>query len=260
MGFHPRFTLSPRIAMRQTAGPLETSEPNHYATLGLHTRCTPDQIRAAYRILAKQYHPDRNPGCAEAAARIQEINAAYEVLSDPERRGAYDQQLRSAQRSTSTAQKTERNISEDIYLRLDEFLRGTTLEVRVNDAANPGGPETYELQIPPGTPPGARFRIPREGHFRSGHVLVRVRARADFRFKVRGSDLRCDLRITNQRAAQGGAEMVQGLTGRVRVNIPRGVGRGEIIRIPGEGLPKSNGARGDLLVKITYRPEVSIRR
>jgi DnaJ-class molecular chaperone len=44
------------------------------------------------------------------------------------------------------------------------------------------------------------------------------------------------------------------------VTIPRGVGRGEILRIPGEGLPKPRGGRGDMLVRITYRPEVKITR
>ena len=240
---------------------METTEPNHYATLGLHAQCTAEQIRSAYRILAKQFHPDKNPGCTESLALTQKLNAAYEVLSDPERRQAYDdQQRRAARPAATTRTKVERNISEDVYLRFEEFLRGTTLEVQVKDPANPDGLETYELQIPPGTAPGARFRIPREGYFQGGFVLVRVRARADFRFKIRGSDLRCDLRLSNRRVAQGGFEMVQGLTGRVRVNIPRGIGRGEIIRVAGEGLPKAGGGRGDLLVKVTYRPEVRIRR
>ncbi|MFN7138431.1 MAG: DnaJ C-terminal domain-containing protein, partial [Limisphaerales bacterium] len=155
---------------------------------------------------------------------------------------------------------TERNISQEIHLRLEEFLRGTQLEVRVNDPANPNGPESYELDIPAETALGARFRIPRTGHFEGGFVVVSVKARPDFRFKPRGSDLRCDLRISTQRAAQGGSEMIQGVQGRIRVNIPRGVGRNEIIRIAGEGLPKTRGGRGDLLVRIMYRPEAKITR
>ncbi|MBA4147727.1 MAG: J domain-containing protein [Verrucomicrobia bacterium] len=241
---------------------LQHSEPNHYATLGLHGQCTPDQIRSAYRLLAKQFHPDVNRDCAEALARTQELNAAYEILSDPETRRAYDESRnRPKQRGAATRSSTaERNIKEEVHLRMEEFLRGTTMEVRVNDPANPDGPETYDLVVPPETAPGTRFKIPREGHFEGGFVTVQVRARADFRFKVRGSDLRCDLRISFQRAAQGGSEMVQGISGRVRVDIPRGVGRNEVIRISGEGLPKPRGGRGDLLVRIQYRPEVRILR
>ena len=55
--------------------------------------------------------------------------------------------------------------------------------------------------------------------------------------------------------------MIPGVTGTMlRVQIPRGVGRNEIIRIPGEGLPKPRGGRGDLLVRITYRVAVHISR
>lgn len=240
------------------------SEPNHYATLGLHTQCTPDQIRTAYRLLAKQFHPDVNPNSAEALARTQQLNAAYEILSDPDRRKAYDEaRNRPKQRGAATSGvsgKAERNIKEEVHLRMDEFLRGTTMNVRVNDPANPDGPETYELVVPPETAPGTRFKLPRSGHFEGGFVTVQVKARADFRFKVRGSDLRCDLRISSQRAAQGGSEMIQGLNSRVRVTIPRGVGRGEVIRIAGEGLPKPRGSRGDLLVRIIYKPEVRFSR
>ena len=92
-------------------------------------------------------------------------------------------------------------------------------------------------------------------------VVVRVKARPDFRFKTRGSDLRCDLKISFQRAQQGGVESVRGLTGNfLRVTIPKKVSRGEIIRISGEGLPKPRGGRGDLLVRVLYTPDVQIRR
>ena len=67
-------------AVARVIWPLATSEPNHYATLGLDRRCTLAQIRAAYRLLAKQHHPDVNPDSPAAVARTQELNAAYETL------------------------------------------------------------------------------------------------------------------------------------------------------------------------------------
>ena len=242
---------------------MQRAETNHYATLGLDHRCTAGQIRTAYRLLAKRHHPDLNPGSSEAGARTQALNAAHEILSDPGRRLDYDRELAAAKKSARPARGTrlERNISQEVHLRIEEFLRGATLEVRVNDPANPHGPEIYPLIIPPGTAPGARFRVPRDEPFAGGFVLVRVRARPGFRFKVRGSDLRCDLKIKPERAAQGGTEMIPGVNGTpLRVPIPREVGRGEIIRLPGEGLPKPRGGRGDLLVRITYRVEVRVTR
>ena len=242
---------------------MQRAEPDHYVTLGLDHRCTTEQVRAAYRLLAKQHHPDLHDGCAEATARTRALNAAHEILSDPESRLAYDAELAVAKKSARPVRgsKLERNVSQDVPLRLEEFLRGTTLEVRVNDPANPHGPETYPLVIPPETAPGARFRVPRDEPFAGGFVLVRVRAQPGFRFKVRGSDLRCDLKIKSERATQGGTEMIPGVNGApLRVPIPRGAARGEIIRLSGEGLPKPRGGRGDLLVRLTYRVEVRIAR
>jgi DnaJ-class molecular chaperone len=92
-------------------------------------------------------------------------------------------------------------------------------------------------------------------------VTVRVKAQPDGRFKVRGADVRCDLQISFDRAQKGGAESLRGLAGEfLRVTIPARVKAGEVIRISGAGLPKAAGARGDLLVRVMYRPEVRITR
>jgi len=242
---------------------LQRAEINHYATLGLDRNCALAEIRAAYRLLAKQHHPDLNPNAPEAVKYTQQLNVAHETLSDPERRLAYDCELDEAKKSAASRRmaKIERNISQEVNLRIEDFLRGTTREVRVNDPANPQGAEIYELIVPPNTAPGTRFRLPRAEPFVGGFVQVRVKALPGFRFKARGSDLRCDLKIKPERAVQGGVEMIQGVTGSsLRIQIPRGVGRGEIVRIPGEGLPKSRGGRGDLLVRMTYRIEVRFSR
>ena len=242
---------------------MQRAQTNHYAILGLDRHCAPEQIRAAYRVLVRQHHPDLNSNSPEALTRTQALNAAYKVLSDPAGRCAYDRELAAKNKSKTPlrASKKQRNISHDLNLRIEDFLRGTTREVRVKDPANPGGLEIYELVIPPGTAPGARFRLLRTEPFADGFVQIRVRALPGFRFQVRGSDLRCDLKIKPERAAQGGMEMIAGVTGKMlRVQIPRGVGRNEVLRVPGEGLPKPRGGRGDLLVRITYRPEVCITR
>ncbi len=237
---------------------MQPAEKNHYATLGLDRRCTLTQIRAAYRALAKQHHPDVNPNSPAASARTQELNAAYEILSDSDLRAAYDRELDAPKKSSAPAReaKIQRNISQDVNLPLEDFLRGAKCEVRIHDPAHPNGAEIYELVIPPETAPGTRFKIPRDENF-GGFVQLRVKALPSFKFKVRGSDLRCDLKIKPELAAQGGVEMIRGISGTVlRVQIPRGVARGEVIRITNEGLPKMRGGRGDLLVRIIYRVEV----
>ena len=242
--------------------PLQPAIPNHYATLGLDRQCTAAEIRAAYRALARQHHPDLNPAPA-AVTRTQRLNSAHEVLSDPESRRTHDRELDATKKPATGARaaKIQRNIFKDVNLPPEDFLRGTTRELCINDPANPNGTEIYELVVPPDTAPGTRFRLPRGEPFAGGFVQLRLKVLPNFRYRARGSDLQCDLKINPKRAAQGGVEMIRGISGAMlRVQIPGGVLRGEILHISGEGLPRLRGGRGDLLVRITYRPEVRISR
>lgn len=245
---------------------LNSTQPDHYAALGLGRRCSPEQIRTAYRLLTKTHHPDVHGGASDAVERMQRLNAAYEVLSDPELRLAYDKELRDAERHAAAPASCARSetggsssrITKDVLLSIRELFHGTTLRIQVDDPGNPHGTETYELVVPPGTAPGTRFRLARSGR---GSVAVRVKVRPDAQFKPRGSDLRCDLRISSHRAASGGWETLRGAGGNpVRVEIPPRVACRAVIRIPREGLPKAHGGRGDLLVRVMYRPDVRITR
>jgi DnaJ-class molecular chaperone len=237
-------------------------QADHYATLGLERDCTAADIRAAYRYLARQHHPDLHGGSAEAVERTQAINAAHGVLGDPERRLAYDGELeREEGVVTSGGGRREKDVVQDTMLRLQDFIRGVALEVTVLDPGSGMGLERLKLMVPAGTVPGTRLRVAREGLMRGGQVTVRLKAAPDSRFKVRGSDVRCDLRIGLDRATRGGVEMVRGVEGgMVSVRIPARVPRGTVLRVVGEGLPKKGMGRGDLLVRIVYRPEVKVVR
>src|SRR5947209_12721371 len=63
---------------------------DYYKTLGVGKNATDEEIKKAYRKLARQYHPDRNPGNKQAEEKFKEISQAHDVLSDPEKRKAYD--------------------------------------------------------------------------------------------------------------------------------------------------------------------------
>ncbi len=239
------------------------SEVDHYAVLGLDRNCTRKQIDAAYRLLAKRHHPDLHSGSVDAADFTRALNEAHETLSDPARRRTYDRQLNEKEKPPPPARagKIERDISQDVNLRIEDFFRGASLEVKVRDPGNPNGAETYAVEIPRETSPGARLRIPRAAPFEGGFVILRVRALPGYRFKARGSDLKCELRIDTRIANQGGSVAMPGPDGAMlRVAVPAAIRRGETVRIPGQGLPKIRGGRGQLLVRITYRPEVRITR
>ena len=238
------------------------SAQNHYDTLGLDRRCTTAQIRAAYRRMVKEHHPDVNHTAPEATRRVQALNTAHAALSDSVRRAEHDRELDGENPAGATVRGGKhRDIAQDVMLRIEDFFRGTSLTIRVNDPANPQGAESYELEVPPDTAPGTKFRLPRAEEFSGSCVVVRLRVLPGGRLRARGSDLRTDLRISATRAASGGSETIPGANGRmVRVTIPAGVTRGAVLRVPGEGLPKPRGGRGDLLVRVTYRVEVKISR
>jgi len=71
--------------------PTATDFKDYYATLGVSKTATPEEMKRAYRKLARKYHPDLNPGDKDAEAKFKDLNAANEVLSDPEKRQKYDQ-------------------------------------------------------------------------------------------------------------------------------------------------------------------------
>jgi len=242
---------------------VQESNTDHYRTLGLDRDCTRGQIDAAYRLLAKRHHPDVNSGSTKAAACTRALNEAHEVLSDPVRRRAYDRDLRARERQAQPSRtgRIERNISQDVNLRIEDFFLGTSLEVQVRDPGNADSTEIYPVLVPPETAPGTRLRIPRAAPFEGGFVILRLRPIPSHQFKARDSDLKCELRINARLATEGGTETIPAATGRMlRLNIPAGVRRGETLRIAGEGLPKSRGGRGDLLVRVIYRPEVRVTR
>src|SRR4249919_4081069 len=64
---------------------------DYYEILGVERTCDDGALKASFRKLAMEHHPDRNGGCEEASGRFKEINEAYEMLSDPKKRAAYDQ-------------------------------------------------------------------------------------------------------------------------------------------------------------------------
>jgi curved DNA-binding protein len=224
---------------------------DYYQTLGVGQNASQDEIKKAYRKLARQHHPDVNPGDASAEDRFKEINEAYEVLSDPDKRQKYDQ-------FGSQWQKYERagGRPEDFNWNQWQAQPGTT---HTYQSVNPedleemfggqaGFSDFFETLF--GGRPGRRSRGPGEQTY--GYQPHRRQ----------GQDLEHPVQITLAEAFQGTNRVLEFEGGRrLEAKIPRGVTSGSRVRLKGQGAPgMAGGQMGDLYLIIEVLPNSRFQR
>ncbi len=188
-----------------------------------------DEIKKAYRKLAMKYHPDRNPNKKEAEERFKEINEAYAVLSDKEKRKQYD--------TFGAEGFRQRFTQEDIFrgFDFDEILSGLF-----------GGRGRREFRS--GGRSGFDF-----GDLFGGHGAYQNMGR----MPQKGEDILYELPITVEEAAFGGEKRVsfrkeRGGTEEISVKIPKGIPSGKKLRVAGKGMEgKNGGPPGDLYLQIS---------
>jgi curved DNA-binding protein len=157
--------------------------PNYYQLLGVSSRADTQQIRQAYHRLARQHHPDVNPGDVRSAAMMTLLNEAVAVLSDEGRRAVYDRSLGDghAARGAAPAHAPSRYDGHDVEYRVTitaaEARRGTRREASFHRPD--GTPYCIAIEIPPGTIDGTQIRLAGHGGpglhgGRRGDLCVRV--------------------------------------------------------------------------------------
>jgi curved DNA-binding protein len=196
-----------------------------YDTLGVAKSATADEIRKAYRKLARKHHPDVNPGDKKAEEKFKRISTAYDVLSDDKRRKAYDEFG-------------------------DESLQG---------GFDPDKAREYQKWQRSGR---QRRASPfEEGPIEFDFSEIFGRATGQAR-PQRGHDLHATVQMSLRQAIEG-SEMAADIPGHgtVRVRIPPGADSGDTIRVPGKGSPGGRGgAPGDLVIECVVEPHPFVRR
>jgi hypothetical protein len=144
-----------------------TRQPDYYALLGVEPDATTAQIKKAYRKLARLHHPDTNPGDPQAAARFRDITQAYDILSDPELREAYDR----ARPPVTGTKLTEPAPDTRTASLLVQVLEEVWLAIR---RRHPDIPAVVIILAS-----GTETRQPRWGHFASGRWYVEADERAE---------------------------------------------------------------------------------
>jgi curved DNA-binding protein len=257
-----------------------------YEVLGVGRDADDDEIRGAYRRLARQYHPDINkdPGAED---RFKEVSEAYDNLRDPESRAQYDRggfdpsaagwgRARpgpGAGRGGGAGGGVRMDFDGDFGDIFGDLFGGrgrggfggmrgadqeAVLELSLEEAARGGRKRItlgdgrdFEVEIPAGVRDGQRIRLSGQGGegpggTEPGDLLLRVRLRPHPVFRVEGRDLEMDLRLAPWEAALGTSVSVPTLQGDARLTVPEGSSSGRRMRLRGEGLPGPDGRRGDL--------------
>ncbi|HYD46125.1 MAG TPA: molecular chaperone DnaJ [Phenylobacterium sp.] len=251
---------------------------DYYEVLGVERSCDAAGLKAAFRKLAMEHHPDRNGGCEDAAGRFKEINEAYSVLSDEQKRAAYDRfghagvnggsgngaayadvndifkdvfgdvfgdMFGRAQRGRGSGPARGQDLRYDLEITLEQAYAGAEVEIAVPTAMTC---ETCTgTGAKPGTNPTACLQCGGAG---------RVRASQGF-FSIERACPRCGgsgKLILDPCADCHGHGQVR-KTRNLSVRIPAGVDDGARIRLTGEGNAGARGGpRGDLYIFLSVRP------
>lgn len=220
---------------------------DYYKILGVDRNAEEKEIKKAYRKLARQHHPDVNPGDETAEERFKDINEAYEVLSDPEKRRKYDQ-------LGSSWQQWQRTGRDPGGFDWSQWFSGAQPGggVRVEygdlrdlgDLFGSGGFSDFFRAIFGG------MGAPRSGWTQAQQARPR-----------RGQDYTQPVEITLEEAFQGTTRMIQKDGRRLEVKIPPGVMTSSKVRVAGEGSPGiAGGASGDLYLEVRVLPHSIFER
>jgi curved DNA-binding protein len=255
---------------------------DYYEILGVTRGADTDELKRAYRKLARKFHPDVSKE-KNAEEKFKEVQEAYEVLRDTEKRAAYDQlgrNFRNGQQFRPPPDWSQRfgnaggqrfsdlNGFSDFFSSLfggagvgagnsgqtdseaghldvtvEEAFAGTKRRVTLNEH---GRQRQVDVQIPAGVTEGQPLRIPGIGGRTS--LIFRIRLRPHHLYEVAGKDVQIELPLAPWEAALGAKVAVPTLGGTVELTVPAGAQSGQKLRLRARGLPGSPA--GDQMVTI----------
>lgn len=248
-----------------------------YDILGVARGASPEDIKKAYRRLARERHPDRDPSNPWAENEFKELAAAYTLLSDPKRRARYDRGEIDATGAPRTrpgranrgpgAKPSDRafrgragrdgggvkvngaDVEYALSVSFGDAALGATHHIELTSG------KRLKVAIPPGTRNGQILRLkgqgmPGMGGGRDGDALVDIQVAPDPVFRAEGDDVHIELAVTLAEAVLGARIQTPTLDGAVALTVPAGSNTGTLLRLKGKGLLRADGGRGDQYVRL----------
>ncbi len=238
---------------------MESRVPDPYEALGVSPDASEQEIKKAYRKLAKRYHPDSTGGDKAKESRFKDISTAYDIVGDPEKRARYDAMRRQGAFSGGS-------VGGEAGFDLGDILAqmfGQAGAARPG-AAGPGGVRYRVYQTPTGgfresffggegmgeSPFDFQEQPTPRRRARAQVAERKVRASDGTLVTQRGNDVYSDVRLSLDQAVLGTVVDVHTLGGRASVKIPPGTSSGVKLRLKGKGAEDGRGQRGDHFVTV----------
>jgi curved DNA-binding protein len=272
-------------------------DKDYYKIMGVAPDASAQDIKSAYRKLARKYHPDISKE-SNAEEHFKEMGEAYEILKDKEKRAEYDQYLKNREfqqnaHSSANEQRTYhdynnggqfdsdffeslfghsrnqqrpmsgQNYQGKINISLQEAFQGTTTSIQIPATeGEKNKTQTLKVKIPAGVKSGQQIRLAGQGApgvhgGLRGDILLTVEVMKHPLFEVLDNDIYLTLPITPWEAALGATVTVPTLMGKIDLKIPQGSQGGQKLRIKNRGLAGTNPGSQYVLLKIIAPPATS---
>ena len=264
---------------------------DYFKILGISRNATDQEIKSAFRKLARQFHPDLHPHDEKAESEFKEINEAYEILSDEAKKKSYEQYLgylfknRAGKSRDSYTENNDNHfddflsnligrfseVSQDIYSNISSNKNAQSLnldaefnlQISFLEALNGAkknllvNDERIEVTIPQGIETGSKIRIKNKGNIQSGKgkrgdLLIEVSVKSHPIWKVKGLDIYADLPLSLDEFALGANITVVSPQGDTYLSIPSGSLPEQKLRLQGQGLHNLD-TQGDLFFTLKLK-------
>ena len=242
---------------------------NPYQTLGVAPNATADEIKRAYRKLASKHHPDRGGD----TKTFQEIQVAYDILSDAQRRAAHDNPgfgggfradapfdfqtifdifgTRFQQPGSGPQQQRRQQARMSLWITLRDAATGGMRAISVGTQQ---GTHAMEIEIPRGINDGDSVQYPGSGPVANMDLIITYSIHPDAQFSRTGLNLQAEHVVDIWDLITGGSARVRDILGNeLEISIPARTQPGTTVRLRGRGLTDRKGTQGDLLVRLQAR-------